>query len=64
MKVEERKENRELFAPSESMADRGSLRGEREKGYIMQIEEEIKDISDIEKLKKIYEYVTDLLLST
>ena len=39
MKVEERKENRELFALSESMADRGSLREEREPGAVEQIEE-------------------------
>lgn len=37
MKVEERKENRELFALSESMADRGSPRDkvEQEPGSIM-----------------------------
>lgn len=40
----------------------GRSREELGKGYILQIEEEIKGISDIEKLKKIYEYVTDLLL--
>lgn len=42
----------------------GRSQEELGKGYILQIEEEIKGISDIEKLKKIYEYVTDLLSST